>query len=248
MPLRIPKRTWLTLDEAGRHWNIDEIELRHWLTSGWLKAHVWLPIMIVIRRDGPRDGDDSTSGFHHWEGYTVLSRYQCRRLFRRGTIRLRDITDDRNNRLYALPDSADDLVIKSDDLVILEENREPIERILASLTESRGNVATDRPANESSTSREPCFRSVRLGHEIHHFGSVQSSVIQLLYRAAAQGRPWRNGKQLLRDAGSQCYTLSNLFKRKPAWRLVIVSDGRGRYRLNETLLASVTDQARPWTP
>ncbi|MBB5354041.1 hypothetical protein HNR46_004313 [Haloferula luteola] len=63
--------------------------------------------------------------------------------------------------------------------------------------------------------------------------------MRLLFQAAKDGKPWLNGKQLLHDGGSQSYTLSNLFKRKPVWRKLIHSDGRGYYRMQESIRRTI---------
>jgi hypothetical protein len=228
MPHPLPLRETWTLTEAAQHWHVDEAELGHWLVQGHLKAHVWVPLMSVFLHLGP----DQSPRLCHWEGYVPLSRHYCLRLFRRWEIRLRDFTGQDQQQQFLLPHSADDLVVTISDLVILEPDRLRWEERWGA-ERARGQAA--------STSRDfvtamPSFRRVSLGGEEHQFGLVQAAALRLLHDAARSGEPWLNGKQLLREAGSQSYTLSNLFKRKPVWRELIRSDGRGFYRLRESFL------------
>ena len=45
------------------------------------------------------------------------------------------------------------------------------------------------------------------------------------------GEPWQSGKAILAAAGSRSLKMSDVFKSKKNWRLLIESDGRGAYRL-----------------
>ena len=63
-------------------------------------------------------------------------------------------------------------------------------------------------------------------------GPRQADVVRQLHEAALAGNPWRNGKELLRNAGSESTRMHDLFKSKGAdWSLLIDSDRRGLYRL-----------------
>ncbi|MBK1883770.1 hypothetical protein JIN85_15230 [Luteolibacter pohnpeiensis] len=234
MSLKIPKRTWLTLREVGMHWKVDDIEVRHWLSSGYLTAHVWLPVMSVIERNKTNRQTESVR-MHHWEGYTELSKEHCHRLFRMGTIRLREFHDTYNNLNYILPDSADDIAVMPDDLMILERDRLKFEQALSGSINSNRNLQliTDKIAHNSTFT--PSFRSIHLEGKQYHFGSMQAKALEILYQAGKDNHPWCNGKQLLAEVGSQSYTLSNLFKRKPIWRKLIQSNKRGFYRLRNAI-------------
>jgi hypothetical protein len=62
-------------------------------------------------------------------------------------------------------------------------------------------------------------------------------VLRLLKAAAETDNPWRDGKRLLDEAGATTMRLIDLFKRKPAWRRLVLADGKGRYRLNAEFLS-----------
>jgi hypothetical protein len=78
---------------------------------------------------------------------------------------------------------------------------------------------------------------VRVDGEWHSFGPKQAAVLRLLKAAAETDNPWRDGKRLLDDAGATTMRLIDLFKRKPAWRRLVLADGKGRYRLNAEFLS-----------
>ena len=60
----------------------------------------------------------------------------------------------------------------------------------------------------------------------------QSDVaVRALHEAARRGEPWQSGKAILAAAGSRSLKMSDVFKSKKNWRLLIESDGRGAYRL-----------------
>ena len=76
------------------------------------------------------------------------------------------------------------------------------------------------------------YREITInGHRIS-LGARQAEVVRQLHEAALAGNPWRNGKELLRNAGSESNRMHDLFKSKRLeWPLIIDSDRRGLYRL-----------------
>ena len=72
---------------------------------------------------------------------------------------------------------------------------------------------------------------VKVKNQWVRMGTLQARVLELLYQADLNNEPWQNGKRLLQQAGSESYTLANLFKRKPEWRSLVESNGLGEYRL-----------------
>ena len=57
-------------------------------------------------------------------------------------------------------------------------------------------------------------------------------MIELLYKAACTGSPWKYGKDLLVAAGSEQIKMHDFFSRTDGWKELIESDGLGMYRLN----------------
>ena len=58
-----------------------------------------------------------------------------------------------------------------------------------------------------------------------------SDSVRLFVKIAGRGEPWQSGKAILAAAGSRSLKMSDVFKSKKNWRLLIESDGRGAYRL-----------------
>ena len=93
------------------------------------------------------------------------------------------------------------------------------------------NVKTSLKRVECFT-HSPSYRDVAVNGVRIALGARQAQVVKLLHEAALTGNPWRNGKELLRIAGSQSNRMHDLFKSKKAeWPLLIESDRRGLYRL-----------------
>ena len=76
------------------------------------------------------------------------------------------------------------------------------------------------------------YRLVQLNGETFHLGELQARIIRKLHESSLSGSPWQYGKQLLSAAGSQSTRIHDLFKSQGAgWTRLVISDGRGRYRL-----------------
>ena len=94
--------------------------------------------------------------------------------------------------------------------------------VKAKATARRGGQFTHSP-----TYREITINGLRIA-----LGPRQADVVRQLHEAALAGNPWRNGKELLRNAGSESTRMHDLFKSKGSdWSLLIDSDRRGLYRL-----------------
>lgn len=64
------------------------------------------------------------------------------------------------------------------------------------------------------------------------FGETQGKVLKILWEAREAGEPWVYGKRLLTAVGSEAERLRGLFRHNKYWKDIIVSDYRGKYRLN----------------
>lgn len=76
------------------------------------------------------------------------------------------------------------------------------------------------------------FTSFLLNGQEYTFGIMQAKVIRLLWQARENGQPWVYGKRMLSDIGSGSERIKSLFSRNPVWRKLIVSDKKGKYKLN----------------
>ena len=151
-------------------------------------------------------------------------------------MRCREFLDPATNVKVALPDSADEFEVSLADVFVRVDDRDHFERLYR-----RCQDAPSRTPNEAAGWEvlDPSFKELCNQGERYRFGDIQAAVLRQLYEASQTETPWRSGKQLLAEAGSQSFTLSNVFKRHPAWaKKVIVSDQRGSYRLNPNVCAA----------
>lgn len=242
----LPERVFYSLNDIEKLWHADPSDLKQWLMHGQLKAHVWLPMISLYEIKEETDGARIilTKELRHWEGYTPLYPHHCRKIFRSGTVYLREFLCAQQNSKLALPATSESLRFTLSDLVILNEERKcfeeqhHIKETCVCNVKIIGRVGKTQPVFKI-TDYDPTFRKIDFNGQKHSFGDMQADVIRQLYEGATNGVPWQNGKQLLAKAGSQSFTLSNIFKRNPLWRHLIISDGRGMYRLNDSFLESV---------
>lgn len=234
MTLHFPQQRFYTLDRLCNDWQVDMSELRQWLIFGELKAHVWLPIMTVYKVGELIDCNQvkCVEEICHWEGYMPVLRYMHHRLFKYGAIRLRQFCNEGCEYQYRIPLTADDITIEAKDLVVLPREKVRFENLHSIGLAEIENSASDLEIGSLAYAEDPSFRVVRYKGEGHRFGEIQAKVLQLLYTAAQRGEPWQSGKQLLRDAGSSSFNLSNIYKHKPIWKDLVLSDGCGLYRLS----------------
>lgn len=234
--LQVPERSFYTLFDLKDHWPTKSSDIHHWLIHGDLLGSAWLPVMTVVEQS-PDLADGGLPEFHHWEGFIQLSSHQCRRLFRNGRITMRAFNVFGEDQAYALPETSDDIIVDLDDLVILKQERERFESRYPSMLKGAGDTPPHKPVSSAvQEGFDPTYRSMRVGGQEYFFGDIQAKIIRLLAEAAKQGKPWQSGKLLLLGAGSQSYSLSNVFKRHPVWKTLIQSDRRGFYRLNEAFV------------
>lgn len=212
----LAEANYYDLNELAIEWRVGTGKMKRWLMSGILKPHFWLPVLSVVERM-PSTAKGGIGKLRHYEGFVPLSGQHCQRLFRSGKLTLRSFKGREVDHYLELPDSSDDILVQSDDLLVLDTDKASFEREYISVN--------DTP------SIDPGFRTIRIEGETYRFGDIQSAILSTLHEAALNGEPWQNGKQLLHSVGSESFTLSNVFKHKPIWRKLIESDGRGFYRL-----------------
>lgn len=88
--------------------------------------------------------------------------------------------------------------------------------------------------NEGLFWHAPDYSEVRLGGKVFYFtGDIQRAAIRYLHAATHTDEPWRAGKVILQKAKSTDLNMrmGNLFRRHPAWQSLVLSNGRGKYRL-----------------
>ena len=64
------------------------------------------------------------------------------------------------------------------------------------------------------------------------FGVSQGKIIEQLWKAREAGEPWVYGKRLLTSIGSGAERVRSLFHKNKNWKELILTDYKGKYRLN----------------
>jgi len=237
----LPKRVSYTLKDLAKLWGVEESDLQQWIIHGELTAHTPLPLMSVFRVNALKAGglkDHFDQELSHWEGHISISKYRCQRLFRHGRIYLREFICDQYGQRYVLPHTSDDIKVAVDDLVILSAEKERFGQLFQMQFETSSPSPVKPDAGSPALIFDVSFKIIHLEGKEYKFGRVQSRVLRLLYEAAQSSEPWRCGKTILHKAESQSFKMSNLFKRKPIWKTLILSNGDGEYRFNNKLTVS----------
>lgn len=239
----LPERVFYSCDEIVKCWGLPSSDLQQYLLHGQLLASVWLPLMSMYEIDETVDDGRTILSRHirHWQGYTHLYAHDCRTVLRKGKSYVRDFINPETGCRLTIAEGMPAVAVMLDDLIIMNTERQRFERKYdfgTCTVQIIGRVGRAKP-RESETF-DPAFRKVWFAGTQHHFGTIQASVLSQLYEAAQNGVPWQNGKKLLHEAGSQSFTMQNVFKSNPHWRKFIESDGRGAYRLQEKFLSSIT--------
>ena len=81
----------------------------------------------------------------------------------------------------------------------------------------------------------PDYLSIRFRGKAFSLTSQQAQVIELLHERFKQGIPWLGKERIFIDLRKEFYSgkLKDIFRsRKEAWKALVVSDKKGRYKLN----------------
>ena len=227
-------RTYYTLDDLASLWRVSLSEIEQWLLRGDLRASVWVPIMSVYELEEVTLGScvSFTKKLCHWSGYSSFSHHHYYKIFKQGSSRLREFYDSKGVQQFLIHETAEEISVSLKELVILRAECIRFEgRHGFSGCFKQPEQSVEQGTETSSYSDNLNFRVIHFEGENHQFGEIQARILKLLYDAQNQGEPWQSGKVILKNAGSQSFTLSNIFKHKPVWKKIIISDKRGRYRL-----------------
>lgn len=241
-----PDKVFHTVNELANLWQVSPTHIQQWLSHGLLKGHIWLPMMSVYAMEAQVIGSQIVyyKEMRHWEGYTSIHPDHCRQLFKSECIHLRELQSTEGNSYLLLPESVESICLKQDDLVILDEERKAFEQKRNIRKHASSNVTSIElppigPRASLQKNNDISFNKVTFNGQELSFGAIQAKILSQLYQAALEDDPWQNGKQLLSKAGSQSFSLANVFKRNNVWRQLITSDGRGMYRMSEAFLSSI---------
>lgn len=245
------ERIYYNFSEIIQHYGISKTGLDNCILNGTLAVHVWLPPISVFKLSEALVEEQVffNKTETHWDGYTAIFSGDYRKILHKGSANIREFPGRAHNETISLKCGADDIEVHYDDLVVLASGKEQLEKNLGLKPNAEGiGIVIGKSMAPQPPPASKCdagFRHIKFKQHEYQLGSVQSSVVRQLYEAAVNGDPWQNGKRLLQEAGSETFTLKNIFTRQPFWRELIMSDNRGMYRLNEDFIAGVVIETIP---
>ncbi|MBN9023632.1 MAG: hypothetical protein J0H08_16410 [Rhizobiales bacterium] len=230
MPL--PKKRWFRIADVAKRWEIPPSDVEDYALDEILRLSV--VVVDLAAEAGICERDDHTH-HHVLEDMPILNGPQplCRTsllsIFRDGLAEVGSFRTERPGGYVRVASGVPAVIVRREDLIVTREERDRFE--------GAHNGGADANQTVSDAWHNDDFTSVRVDNEWHSFGPKQAAVLRLLKAAAETDNPWRDGKRLLDDAGATTIRLIDLFKRKPAWRRLVLADGKGRYRLNAEFLS-----------
>ena len=227
MPL--PQKRWFRIPEVAQRWSIPPSDVEDYALDEMLQLAVFVVGLPAEAGTWESCGDSTFSiaeDLPILNGPQPLFRNSLLEIFREGHTLVRAFRTDRADTYLHVAARAQPVIVRRDELIITREERDRFELEFEFKPAPTGNWH-----NED-------FTRVRIDTEWETLGSKQAAVIQRLKEAGETGEPWCDGKRLLEEAGSDTLRLVDLFKRKPVWRHLVATDGKGRYRLNAVFLSS----------
>jgi len=220
-------KSYFTLPEILARWSIKDADLAYLAENAKLRLSIRvfsLPIEFGHHEEvDPGVFVAVPSETCRFSGLLDLYPQDLSSIFRGQEVAPTDFQSPNAGYARLLDDHAPTLVRK-EDLVIRQQERDRLER---------EGVAGFGPGAKAAGafSASADYQHVEFKGQSFRFGLIQAAVVRALHKAALAGSPWQNGKSVLERAQSQSLRMSDVFKSKPNWRQLIVSDGRGSYRL-----------------
>jgi hypothetical protein len=220
------EKHYFNLRETAARWALEADDLAYMAENGELQVSVRVDHVRLERGFVKKCGDEELRIPHQrmwYTGVVDLTRRDAFLVFRSGKRSVCEFHTSGPDEYAALIDPTAAIVVRRDHVVIRREERDRIEAV----HESAGRTVAEGIGFQHSSD----YRHVRLGTAEMALGAVQAEVVRLLHQAAMTDNPWCDGKTLLSKAGATSLRMSDVLKSQKHWRLLILSDGRGRYQL-----------------
>jgi len=203
------------------------------ILSGLIRVHAWIyPVCVYEVREVTCEAQVLLQKSETFlEGYVALLPNDYRRILQRGQAAVREFSTGEDSR-YFLRCGAPDVEIRLEDLVILAAEKQKLDHYIKQQSRADHSIGMLSASGTPAAAFDPSFRHITFRGHRYCFGVMQASIVKKLYEMAKAGDPWQHGKKLLEEVGSESFNLRSIFSRQPSWRDLIVSDGRGLYRLH----------------
>lgn len=227
-------RQFYRFSEVIERCGISRTGLDNCILSGVIRVHTWMYPACVYKVTEVQHGSQILFQKEDTvvEGYVAVSASDYRRILQKGKVCIRSFSNEEG--MYCLRWGNPDVAVRMDDLVILTSEKEKIDQYIKQQEGADYVIGMLKPApSETKTTFDSTFEHVHFKGHDYVFGDIQAKIVKKLYEAAQSGHPWVHGQRLLQEAGSLSFKLKNMFSAQKHWRDLIVSDGRGKYRLHE---------------
>jgi hypothetical protein len=224
----LPEKDYFTLEEIETRWGIPHRDMMYLAENAIVRLSA--RVYDIHLESGEYDDSESwrvsliLTDLSLFSGLVDLRPEDVYRLFRTGVVTVTYFAAPKGYYCRVV-DHGEGVEIRIPDLVIRREERDRIEA-------KHGVGHAPQGMNGTAFRQRNDYAEVSLENRAFQLGPCQARVVRLLHEAARTDAPWRHGKKILGEAGSSCTRMADLFKAKKGWRDLILSDGRGRYRLN----------------
>ncbi len=263
------ERTAYTIQEVADRCYITRYDVKDFALQNRISTYVWIPLtMVEESQEVTIENRILTETIERtYEGYIPLYASDIRKLLKYQKVNIRYFPgNDPGTKIHLKPGTPDVEVFKKD-IVILSEDLEKLQAYLgvnvkkstkgvklgqlkqfmrdnnlgiADVANIASTVPTTSTKREKPTSYDELYQSVYFKGEHYSFGGVQASIIKQLHEAAMKGHERVHFKILIENSGSQSMYMRDVFKSKPNWQKLILSDKRGYYWLHEEFILSHT--------
>jgi len=237
-------KAYFTLEEIEERWAIPRRDIAYLAENGILRLSVRVFGVRIERAymEQTAEGDWFDIPYDHTNFWGLLDLIErdVFELFRDGSTTVTCFHHP--GEIIRLIERTPSLDVRVSDIVVRREERDRVEAE-QELGSAKTDAASDPAGAEAqapevmrSPTMPPILISdscseIRIGDIELRLGRIQARVVRDLREAARAGDPWRDGRELLQAAGSRSLRMCDVFKSKPGWRNLILSDGRGKYRI-----------------
>ena len=244
-------RTSYHIDEIASMRAMSEHAVLDDIYHGQLKAHTWLPMMVVEEMQSHKIDDQILYArtLKNYEGYICLHPRDVRRIMKLGKAPVRSFMGCEDGMEIVLANGSPDCWIEKSDLIILQDCLSHL-KLKTPKTQQRDITVTAiarladiipdlqkkaRPCSSHDTN----FSNVVFKGRDFAFGLVQADIIRQLHKAAISGAPKVHFKQLFVESGSQSMRMRDIFKRHDDWKILVRHDNRGYYWLHPEFIDDI---------
>ena len=219
MNMQLPSRRYYYLDEVAAAWNVQIRDLLDFAAGGALQCST------LVNNTRVQKLDESGAAREEWvSGLQGIVAQDLIEVIRTGVVWIKRFSGGSDAVLEFASDQIH-LEVAMEHIMVTREDRARFEAA------ARGE-AEQQTLSPAAFKHSADYYEVILADQTYSFGPSQAGVVRKLHQAFLSGEPWCRGTDLL--AGTDSGRMVDLFKRKkdPSWRALIMSDGKGKWRLN----------------